>query len=106
MTDWATGDLALCIHTGPWFSDNEPIDTPVKGGMVFTVTKVVPYNDCIYLGLKNIAKFHYAPWFRKITPGHPDEFDREVIEAMKTRYVVSSISVRGFPHLTIPLRGF
>ena len=85
MTDWATGDLALCIHMGPWFRDNEPIDTHVKGGMVFTVTNVVPYNDCIYLGLKNIANHHYAPWFRKITPEKPDEFDLEVIRAMKEK---------------------
>ena len=87
MSEWQKGDLALCIHFGAWFlyGNSEPVDTPVKAGKVFTVVGVVPLGDTIYLTLAGVQRHHYAPWFRKITPEKPDEFDREVIEAMKER---------------------
>jgi hypothetical protein len=44
-------------------------------------------DDAVHLVLDGVQNPHYAPWFRKITPEKPDEFDLEVIGATKEKVV-------------------
>jgi hypothetical protein len=39
MSDWAVGDLAVCVDDGPNPSDGEPC--PLKLGRIYRVVKVV-----------------------------------------------------------------
>lgn len=87
--NWQVGDLALCIK--------KPRHSPgIKQGGVYAVSAVWPFRDWTgEIGLEfagvgggpEVPGFHNAfaaSRFRKVTPPKADEFDLEVIEAMKS----------------------
>ena len=75
MTDWAVGDLALCIKSGNWRPRIGHIVQTEPGpnvGQCFTVRAVqmgIADPDEVYLGFHG-KRFQYAArYFRKVTPG-------------------------------------
>lgn len=92
---WEVGDLALCVKVGPWrrkyeFFWSEKATGP-RAGQVLRVRSVHPFGAS-RLGLRfaDFPDCHDPNWFgfnaarfRKVTPPAADEFDTEVIEAMR-----------------------
>lgn len=94
--NWQAGDLALCVHLGPWFSALSGNIHPrqnchPKAGDISRVDGLRIGRDgrerllLERFAEKNIRgiRYSYTPQcFRKVTPPEADEFDREVIELM------------------------
>lgn len=116
MTDWAPGDLALCISD----HDADGVLTPeIAKGRTYTVIDV---DECLYEGdgdedtIIGLELAEVDPMgreddcfdarqFVKITPPDADEFDREVIDLMSREPVVlesaseRSLTLDGFTRI-------
>lgn len=97
MSDWAPGDLALCIGRGAddvyRIEGSQPQAPGPIIGLTYTVAAVKHGFDCYgrsgtALSFAEILQRHpravgfNALFFRKVTPPEADEFDVEVIELM------------------------
>lgn len=92
MSDnWQAGDMALCVREGAWVSRG----INLRKGQVHKVVGIYSpdeLSEVVGERRDNACFLMFAPWqpdfcfgssaFRKITPEEPDEFDREVIEAL------------------------
>jgi hypothetical protein len=102
MTDWKAGDLALCVHKGPWKHRwrGKPTNTEVEGpkcGQTLRVAEVNFSHANNFLCLNFVEYQPFNSWlgysekaFIKVTPEEEDEFDKEIIESYKEKELVSS----------------
>lgn len=93
MADWNLGDLALCINNSKIFhsggvSTGEGLIKGKVYGAVVSISVGSEWEDApILLTFENDYAARRASRFIKVTPDEEDEFDLEVINAMKEQYV-------------------
>lgn len=91
--NWQVGDMALCIHSGPWHARTHDDIITVRGpraGAKLTVREVLTtwrgtagllFTDFPDPVIPRTAGYA-GKCFRKLAPPEADEFDREVIAAL------------------------
>lgn len=97
MSDWAPGDLALCVDNGPrqtkdgWHGRRQQL----RVGACYTVAFICldgafnPEPALVLAEVKSRApRGGFGMWrFIKVTPRAEDEFDREVIDLLNRQPV-------------------
>ena len=84
---WQLGDLALCINARGWLNSARGDVSPGPGGgSIHTVEGLGQSRTGLILRFEPWPdRWYIAKCFRRIPPCEADDFDNEIIAAMKKR---------------------